>query len=352
MLLHTRKNLVVVLLVAFFVVIASANAQKTATDATCTNTYNFHASNATVGVSFAFLGNDWRKTMESGLKQAISHAIACHEIGSVIYTYANTSSTQQISQIQTLILKHVDLILVDATSTTGLNRVIGQAVSAGIPVINFDTQVSNDQARILTWDYSAMGSKTADFIVKQLNGSGNVLVVRGLQGTLVDKDEYNAWINTFKKYPNIHVVGTVFGNWDESTVQSAVAGVLPNLPKVDAVAIGGGAYGVIQAFQAAGRTLPVLAGSNYGEFINWWAKHPDFNTLSFNTFPACGEVAFYLGQFILNGASVKKGNIFLPAYTVTSDSLQAVAKATPVNGTANLPVSAGWVYKNIVSASN
>lgn len=350
--LRTRRYVIVALLTGCAALFAAAFAQSSTTSTSCPNPYGFHASNATVGVSFAFLGNDWRKTMESGLKDAINHAVSCHEIGSVIYTYANTSTTQQISQIQTLILKHVNLILVDATSTTGLDRVIGQAVAAGIPVINFDTQVSNTKARILTWDYTAMGKKTADFIVKQLNGAGNVLVVRGLKGTLIDHQEYDAWINTFKTYPNIHVVGTVFGNWDESTVQSAVAGILPNLPKVDAVAIGGAAYGAIQAFQSAGRKLPVLVGSNYGEFIHWWSQHPTVNTLSFNTFPACGAVAFYLGEFILNGSKVKEGDIYLPAYTVTPANLASVAKVTAVNGTANPAVTVNWVYKNIVTAGN
>ncbi len=62
-------------------------------------------------------------------------------------------------------------------------------------------------------------------------------------------------------------MGTVYGKWDEATAQKAVAGILPSLPKIDAVVDqGGDGYGAIMAFKDAGRPIPmVMTGNRYDE---------------------------------------------------------------------------------------
>lgn len=319
----------------------------------CQNPFGFNAPNATVGVSFAFLGNSWRKTMQDDMTRAIDRAIQCHQIGKVIYTYAGNSTTQQIAQINDLILKKVDVILVDASSSTGLNAVIAKATQAGIPVVNFDTPVTAPEAYVLNWNFVDFGKMLADYIVKQLNGKGNVLVVRGLAGTSIDDGEYQGWMEVLKQYPDIHVVGTVYGNWDDATAQSAVAGLLPNLPKVDAVLINGGNYGVVQAFQAAGRPVPLMVGDNRGAFLQWWWQNRDKyfdSTWSYSTFPQVGELAFYVAQFILKGEKVPH-QLWLQPLVITKDKL-AEYKDTPVSAVADAKFDVQWVYDNLIKGSH
>ena len=315
--------------------------------ASCANPYGFHSPNATIGVSFAFLGNSWRKTMQNDMVKVVNNAIACHQIGHVDYTYAGNSTTQQISQMDDLILKHVSVILVDATSTTGLNAVIAKATAAGIPVVNFDTPVTAKQAYILNWNFNTFGTSLANYMVKRMHGKGNVILVRGLAGTSIDQGEYQGWMSVLKKYPKIKVVGTVYGNWDEATAQSAVAGILPNLPKVNAVLVNGGGYGVIQAFKAAKRPVPIVVGGNRGAFLQWWwANRKTYQTYSYSTFPQTGSLAVYVAQFLLKGTHVNH-LLWLQPLTITAKELPSY-HTTPVSAVADAHFTVQWVYQHLI----
>jgi ribose transport system substrate-binding protein len=313
----------------------------------CSNPYGFHDPSATIGVSYAFLGNSWRETMQQDLTAAINKAKACHEIGNVDYEYAGTSTTQQISQMDDLILKGVKVILVDSTSTTGLNAVIAKATAAGIKVVNFDTPVTAPQAYILNWNYVPFGEMLANYLVKQMGGKGNVLFVRGQAGTTIDSGQYQGWKDVLAKYPNIKLVGSVYGNWDEATVQSAVSGILSNLPKVNAVFINGGNYGVVQSFQSAGRPVPLMVGDNRGDFLHWWWQHRStYKTFSYSTYPQTAVLALYVAQFLLKGTSVPH-TLALAPLTIQQSQL-AQYKSTPAAAVADAHFTVQWVYQHLV----
>src|SRR5579875_423109 len=315
--------------------------------AKCSNPYGFYDPSATIGVSYAFLGNSWRATMEKDLTKAIKQAQACHEIGNVDYEYAGNSTTQQISQIDDLILKHVKVILVDATSTTGLNSVIAKATAAGIKVVNFDTPVSAKQAYILNWNFVPFGKQLASYLAKKMGGSGNVLIVRGVAGTSIDAGEYQGWKDVLKKYPKIKVVGSVYGNWDEATAQSAVSGVLSNLPPIKAVFINGGNYGVVQAFKSAGRPVPLMVGDNRGDFLQWWWQHrKSYRTFSYSTFPQTSVLGLYVAQFLLKGDKVPHA-LWLAPLTISQSQL-AQYKSTPAAAVADAHFTVQWVHSHLI----
>jgi ribose transport system substrate-binding protein len=313
----------------------------------CSNPYGFHDPSATIGVSYAFLGNSWRETMEHDLTAAIGQAKACDEIGNVDYEYAGTSTTQQISQIDDLILKHVNVILVDSTSTTGLNAVIAKATAAGIKVVNFDTPVTAPQAYILNWNYVPFGEELANYLVKEMGGKGNVLLVRGVAGTTIDLGEYQGWMDVLKKYPQIKVVGSVYGDWDEATAQSNVSGILSNLPPIKAVFINGGNYGVVQAFKSAGRPVPLMVGDNRGDFLQWWWQNRNtYKTFSYSTYPETAVLALYVAQFLLKGTNVPHA-LSLAPLTITASMLSQY-KSTPAAAVADAHFTVQWVYNNLV----
>jgi ribose transport system substrate-binding protein len=313
----------------------------------CSNPYGFNDPSATIGVSYAFLGNSWRETMEHDLTTAINRAKACHEIGNVDYEYAGTSTTQQISQMDDLILKHVNVILVDSTSTTGLNSVIARATAAGIKVVNFDTPVTAPQAYILNWNYVPFGEELANYLVKEMGGKGNVLLVRGEAGTTIDSGEYQGWMDVLKNYPQIKVVGSVYGDWDEATAQSAVSGILSNLPPIKAVFINGGNYGVIQAFKSAGRPVPLMVGDNRGDFLQWWWQNRStYKTFSYSTYPETATLALYVAQFLLKGTTVPHA-LSLAPLTITTATLPQY-KSTPAAAVADANFNVQWVYNNLV----
>ena len=308
-------------------------------------------SNIVIALSNSYIGNSWRTQMVKAFTDAATQAKSEGLIKNFTVVNADNTASQQISQINDLILKHVSAICIDAASTTALNGVIQKATQAGIPVFSFDSVVTEPSAYKINYDYYGVGVNEAQYVVKRLNGKGNVLLDRGVAGTSVDNDWYKGWMDVFKKYPGIKVVGQVYGNWTETTSQSQVAQLLPSLPKVDAVlGEGGEAYGAEKAFQAAGRPTPILIGGNRGYFVHWWYqenKKNGYQTVSESSAPSVGAAAFWMALNELQGKKVPK-SVTMPTVVVTSKDLpklQSMKDTDVVSPT----YTNSWVQQNLLT---
>ena len=195
--------------------------------AACSGTAGAESGNDApkIALSNSFIGNAWRKTMVEGVQAAAEEAKADGKISSFKVVNANGEASEQISQIQALILEKPDVLLVDPASPTALNGVLEKAVKAGITVIAFDGNVTTDAAYNLAPDWEGIGEKTANSVIDNMGGKGNVLLVRGVAGTTIDDGQYKGWQNVLKAHPDVKAVGTVNGDWDQATAQTAVSAV-------------------------------------------------------------------------------------------------------------------------------
>jgi len=290
-----------------------------------------------VVLSNSFIGNAWRKTMVEGVQTAADAAIADGRISSFEVVNANGEASEQISQIQSIILKRPDILLLDPASPTALNGVIDKAVAAGITVISFDGNVDTDAAYNLAPDWVAIGEKTAQSVVDNIGGKGNVLGVRGVAGTTIDDGQYQGWLNVLDKNPDVKLVGEVVGDWDQATAQTAVSSALSTLPEVDGVFVAGGSYGTAQAFEAAGRPIPVIYGGGEGVFLKWWqdqvAKDPSYVTSSDSSGPSIGTAAFWVGILLSEGEKFPKAMQYR-TLTITNENLDEWVDQTPLDSIA------------------
>jgi TMAO reductase system protein TorT len=90
---------------------------------------------------------------------------------------------RQISQMENLIQRKVDAILIGATSAEGVVPVVEEAVRRGIAVIGLGSQPKTDKVltRILADDYG-MGRLQAEALGKTLAGKGKVAMMSGPPG--------------------------------------------------------------------------------------------------------------------------------------------------------------------------
>ena len=110
-------------------------------------------------------------------------------VESLTITDAQGNANTQIQQIQSMIDAKLDAIIVDAGSATALDRVIADACAKGIAVANFDSLVdTNDLTTKIDTDQNEWGKLAAEWLVKQLNGKGNILVLNGPAGVSVSDD--------------------------------------------------------------------------------------------------------------------------------------------------------------------
>src|SRR6478736_2656453 len=139
-----------------------------------------------IALSNSFIGNKWRIEMENLFKAACQMAPYKDQVDCSIYNSGNDVS-KQTQQISNLISQHVDAIVINAASPTGLNGIIGQACARGILVVSFDNVVTAPCAAKVNTDQLKFGQVLAADLVRRIKGKGNVIMVTGVPGTFVDE---------------------------------------------------------------------------------------------------------------------------------------------------------------------
>jgi ribose transport system substrate-binding protein len=311
-------------------------------------------ANDVIALSNSYAGNAWRQEMLNLWAKTAALAQKEGLVREAPVVNADNSAGQQGSQIASLILRKPNAIVIDAASPTALNGVIGQACSAGITIVSFDSLVSAPCAYKIDYDFAQFGRLGAQYLVDHLHGKGNVLEVRGIAGTAIDEQIHDGYMDVFKKYPSIKVVGSVHGGWTESTAKQAVAALLPSLPEVNAVAAqGGDGVGTLTAFQDAGRPVPTeILGNSQAELALWAklrAAPGGYETIALDSTPGVGDVAFWVAQQILSGASVPK-KLSIPLQKIEASELDHWLKVTPVGGAASPLYTLDWT-KQLIQAN-
>jgi ribose transport system substrate-binding protein len=299
-----------------------------------------------IAFSNFYAGNSWRQAMLQSWTDSANQAIKDGIIKATKIVNANNSASEQASQIESLIVEGWDAIVVDPISTTAINSAIQDAVDAHIDVVIFNESSTAPGAYHIVTDYTQDGRLQAEFLGKQFKDPANILEIRGIAGTSADADMHNGLVDGLKSYPNLKIVGTVYGNWTGTVTQKEVAGILPSLPKIDAVATqGGDGWGAYQAFHAAGRPTPIIIMGHRQDELALWKQiletDPTYNTFSVSSTPAGSKVAFWVAQQILAGRNVPK-TLNLPFPIIKKGDLDAWLKVMPQGSVALVPYTQKW----------
>ena len=219
------------------------------------------------------IGNSWRAQME---QEFIAEAERLKADGVVIdyfITNSNDDINKQISDMQDLITKGVDAICITAASPSALAPVVEEATEAGIKVVSFDNDVDTDEkVAYIGINEEEFGRIGAEWLVKELNGKGKIIVLNGIAGTSTDAARWGGAEKVFKEYPEIEILGSANAGWDYAEGKAAVESMLSAYPEIDGVWSQGGAMtqGAIDAFIAAGRKLvPMTSEGNNGAIRSW-----------------------------------------------------------------------------------
>lgn len=308
-----------------------------------------------IAFSNSFAGNSYRQVMVKSWETGTAAAKADKVIADTTVISANNNATEQAAQVQNLILAGYDAIVINSASPTALNGVVRQACDAGIVVVAFDGIVTEPCAYIVNYDWKEVGSAQAEYLGKRLNGKGTLLEVRGIAGNSVDSDISSGVHESLKAFPDIKIAGSVHGDFTQTVAQREVAGILPNLPEIDAVVTqGGDGYGTAQAFISANRKAPIIIMGNREDELSWWKEQSDKNkyeTMSISGTPGVSMVAFWVAQQVLAGKEVPKF-IEVPFLRIDQSNLDAWLAVTEKGGVTNPTYSQEWVASLIEANAN
>jgi ribose transport system substrate-binding protein len=281
----------------------------------------------TIGYDNYFMGNSWSVQLAAEFK---AEAEKDKDRVDVVYVESAGDTQKQIANIEDLITKKVDAIITTPTSPTALIPALKKARAAGIKVILLASTIkSQDYDALVTVDDVAFGQTGAEWLVKQLNGKGNIIALNGIAGISVSDDRFNGAKAVFDKYPDIKIVAAVNASWDYAQGKQAVSNLLAANPKIDGVWSQGGGMtlGAIDAFDAAQRPLVPMTGEDNNGYLKRWKalEGKGFDSIAVSKPTWLGSESLRIALDLLDGKSVPKDTV-LPVPTITKADLDKYVK--------------------------
>ncbi|QFU07699.1 D-xylose-binding periplasmic protein precursor [Rhodobacteraceae bacterium THAF1] len=127
----------------------------------------------TVGVSWSNFQEERWKTDEAAIQGALEEAGATY-----ISADAQSSSSKQLSDIESLISQGADVLIVLAQDTQAVIPAVQAAANEGIPVIAYDRLIEDDRAFYLTFDNVEVGRMQARAVL-EAQPTGNYVMIKG-----------------------------------------------------------------------------------------------------------------------------------------------------------------------------
>jgi ribose transport system substrate-binding protein len=220
-----------------------------------------------IGISNGYYGNAARVQLEAEAKAYAALPSVAPHIKKLIINNAGVSVSAQIAAVDQMIAEHVNAIVLDSNSLTGLNPAIAAAKKAGIPVVAANDQVSSPDAYQVQTVGKAFGATMMKAFVKLIGGKGNIVVLRGLAGNAVDAAEASGFNGVLAQYPAVKVLNVTYGQWDDAQAQTDMANLLSRYNDINGVFTEGGMeQGVVRAYVAAHRTFVPVSGTDENGF--------------------------------------------------------------------------------------
>lgn len=308
------------------------------------------AKDLTVGVSWSNFQEERWKTDEAAIKGQLEKLGAKY-----ISADAQASAEKQISDVESLITKGADALIILAYDADAIQPAIEKAKAEGIPVVGYDRLIEDPYAFYLTFDNKEVGrmQAAAVFAVKP---KGNYVFIKG-SPTDPNADFLHAGqlevLQAAIDKGDIKNVGEQYTEgWKPEVAQNNMEQILTaNNNKVDAVVASndGTAGGVVAALTAQGMEGITPVSGQDGDHaalnrvarglqtVSVWKDARDLGKAAADIAVklAKGEKVDGAAKWAGGPKKVEMTAIFLAPVPITQDKL-------------NVVIDAGWVAKDVV----
>jgi ribose transport system substrate-binding protein len=206
----------------------------------------------TIGISNPFISSEYRTQMISELQEINKEYMDAGITNELVIESADTDVAGQIQQLQNLMAKNVDAILVNPGDVNGLNATLEEACNKGILVISVDQALDVPCVYNVGIDQKAWAETSAKWLADKLGGKGDIVEIEGFPGHPANVARMGGVDEILAKYPGIKVLAKDTGKWDEATGQQVMSNFLSAYPNMTGYWTQDGmAIGALQAVMAA-----------------------------------------------------------------------------------------------------
>jgi ribose transport system substrate-binding protein len=229
--------------------------------------YTFCFSNASAS-------NSWRLSMVEHVRYEVRHH---PEIGTYRETDAKDDPATQINDIKGLLAQGCDVLLVSPAKLDELKPPLDAAMSQGVPVVLIDRTVSGDNyVSYVAANNCDIGRLQAEWLVQELNGKGNIVLLSGVKDSSVAEDRMRCARAVFAKAPEIKELAQAYANWSPVDGKKAMEEWLKTYDPKQINGIwsdGSQGVGAVNAYLEAGLPVPPISGCDINTFLKQWKKN-------------------------------------------------------------------------------
>lgn len=275
-----------------------------------------------IGFSNCSASNAWATLyVETAKWEASKHP----EIKELNITDAGDSPEKQLSDIEDLLAKGVDILIVRPCTADAGVPAMEKAKEMGVPVLisnrgsNFKDFVSQQATNMID-----LGHNQGVWLAEQLPKGGNIVSMEGTSGSAPQRERYEGAMTVLAKYASINVVGRVQANWSRDKAKSAMENFLQSGEIAGVLAQSGAmSAGVMEAITEAGLDpcgIPVT-GDDYNGYMKMVKTN---NCGMITTNPTwCGGASVLAAVMTLNGQEIPR-DWWLPTKAYTAETIDEV----------------------------
>lgn len=200
--------------------------------------------------------------------------VAAKSLGAKAVHYIPTkpdSIPEQLSQVEDVIVKKPSAIVFVPVDYKAMVPGVEQINDAKIPIVNVTDRSAGGKflAFVGADDYS-LGLETARFLLKEIGGKGNVVILEGVKGSLTNIDRVRGFNDAIKEFKDVKLLASQPANYQRLQGLQVMENLMQSHPQIDGVLAANDAMaiGVIEALDGANRKAKVVGINGTKEAVD------------------------------------------------------------------------------------
>ncbi|MGE9213227.1 ribose ABC transporter substrate-binding protein RbsB [Exiguobacterium aurantiacum] len=201
-----------------------------------------------IGLSISTLNNPFFVALKDGAEEQATELDATLTVAD-----AQNDAAKQVSDVEDMIQKGMDLILINPTDSEAVGAAVQSANDAGIPVITVDRNAeSGDVVAHVASDNVAGGKLAGEYMIELVGEGGKVVELEGIPGASATRDRGQGFNEAIDG--KLDVVAKQSANFDRAQGLTVMENILQDNKDIVAVFAHNDemALGAVQALSSAG----------------------------------------------------------------------------------------------------
>ncbi|MDR5904448.1 ABC transporter substrate-binding protein [Franzmannia qiaohouensis] len=217
----------------------------------------------TIGMSFQELNNEYFVTMQEALETAASSLGA-----EVIVTDARHDVSKQVSDVEDMIQRGIDILLLNPADSVGVETAVLSAQEAGVTTVAIDAQAEGPvDGFVGSKNYDA-GYLACEYMAEQLGGEGQIALLDGIPVVPI-LQRIEGCTDALNQYDGIEIVTTQNGRQERTHAMTVTENIIQANPDLDGLFSVNdiGSLGALIAIEASGQDIKLVSVDGHPEAV-------------------------------------------------------------------------------------